>query len=87
MSGPNEGLALSLLLQSVGKIGARELLDHCKQLGMRTKVYIDPLGGDQALPDFDEGYHLTFAPPGSADALFEILRIEDDILQAGFQSI
>ena len=85
MSGPNEGMALSLLLQSVGKIGARELLDQCVQLGMRERPYIDALGGDQTLPDFDEGYHLTFAPQGSVEALFEILRIEDEILQAGFQ--
>lgn len=78
--------ALTVLIESVTSISAKELLKRCRDLGMNEQPYRD-LGYDSNLPDFDKGYFLNFKTDDNKIATFEILEKEDMILQAGFQII
>ncbi|MBS3955235.1 MAG: hypothetical protein KGZ88_19980 [Methylomicrobium sp.] len=77
---------IKLLVTGVAKIGASELLNECKKIGMRQIPYQD-IGIDSNLPSFDTGYHLRFNPDGKEEALFEILQKDDFVLQAGYQLV
>jgi hypothetical protein len=75
---------IELLVTEIPDIGASDLLEKCKKMGMRQVPYQD-FGFDSTLPSIDAGYHLRFNPDGKEEALFEILQKDGFVLQAGFQ--
>jgi hypothetical protein len=77
---------IKLLVTGIANIGASELLNECKKIGMRQVPYQD-IGLDSNLPHFDTGYHFRFNPDGKEEALFEILQKDGFVLQAGYQLV
>lgn len=75
-----------LLVAGVANMGASELLNECKKIGMRQVPYQD-IGLDSNLPPFDIGYHLRFNPDEKEETLFEILQKDGFVLQAGCQLV
>ena len=76
--------SFSLLLESVGLIPVKELINKCRDIGMGEQPYRD-LGHDSNLPQFDKGYMFNYKTDDNEIAYLEILEQDYKILQAGIQ--
>lgn len=83
----NIKVATSWLADSVGRKSAATLRSEALQFGLQEQPYINLAGADSTLPAFDQGYHFRFDVEGAENSLLEILRVGDEVLQAGYQVI